>query len=135
MNDSNRQLWVRIAIVGILYTGIGLTSSRLAAALPFHAQFWRLCAFGVSGLVLLGHITYERVRLRNSLRATAWHASAAVAFGAFAIACAANIRDLASTSGYRPSMLIALVAWPFLTAVPTFVVALVIAAVLGWKRR
>jgi hypothetical protein len=32
-------------------------------------------------------------------------------------------------------MLIALVAWPLLTAVPAFIVALVVAAGLGVKRR
>ena len=62
-------------------------------------------------------------------------ARAAVAFGAFALALAANIHDLGSASGYRPRMLIALVAWPLLTGVPAFIVALVVAAGLGLKRR
>ncbi len=36
----------------------------------------------------------------------------AVAFGAFALALMANVHDLGSSAGYRPRMLIALVAWP-----------------------
>ena len=60
-------------------------------------------------------------------------ASAAVALGAFALALAANIHDLGSASGYRPRMLIALVAWPLLTAVPAFIVALVLAAGISVK--
>ena len=62
------------------------------------------------------------------------HASVAVAVGAFALALVANIHDLGSATGYRPRMLIALVAWPLLTAVPAFIVALVVAAGLGVKR-
>jgi hypothetical protein len=59
---------------------------------------------------------------------TALHLSAAVALGAFALALSANIHDLASPSGYRPRMLVALIAWPVLTAVPAFIVALAMAA-------
>jgi hypothetical protein len=81
------------------------------------------------------HIAYEHFRLRNTALPTAWHAAAAVAFGAFARALAANVHDLGSASGYRPRMLIALVAWPLLTAVPAFLVALVVAAGLGVTRR
>jgi hypothetical protein len=62
--------------------------------------------------------------------------SAAVALGALGLALAANIHELGSDSGYRLGMLIALIAWPLLTAVPAFVLALVVAAGLGvrWSR-
>jgi hypothetical protein len=83
-------------------------------------------------VVFAVHIAYEHFRLRNTARLTAWHASLAVAFGAFGLALVANLHDLASASGYRPRMLIALVAWPLLMAVPAFIVAL--AAGLGMKR-
>ena len=96
---------------------------------------WRLSAFVVSAVVFAAHIAHEHFRIRNTSGLTAWHASVGVAFGAFALALAANIHDLGSASGYRHRMLIALVAWPALTAVPAFVVALVAAAVLGLRRR
>jgi hypothetical protein len=95
--------------------------------------FWRLSAFIISALVFAAHMAYEHFRLRNTTRLTAWHTSVAVAFGAFALALVANIHDLGSASGYRPRMLIALVAWPLLTAVPAFIVALVLAAGLSVK--
>jgi hypothetical protein len=85
--------------------------------------------------VFAAHIAHEHFRLRNTARPTAWHTSTAVALGAFAVALAANIHDLGSASGYRPRLLIALVAWPVLTAVPAFIVALAVAAGLGVKRR
>src|SRR5882762_11965212 len=137
MDDSDRQRWLSIVILaGVLYLAIGLASGALAgAAASYQIQFfWRLSAFAFSAVVFAVHIAYEHFRLRNRARPTAWHASVAVAFGAFALALAANVHDLGSASGYRPRMLIALVAWPLLTALPAFIVALVLAAVLGVKR-
>ena len=137
MNDSVRQRWLSTAIlVGLVYLVVGITSATLAGAAASNQMrfIWRLSAFIISAVVFAAHIAYEHFRLRNTARPTAWHASVAVAFGAFALALVANIHDLGSASGYRPRMLIALVAWPLLTAVPAFIVALVVAAGLGVKR-
>jgi nitrate reductase NapE component len=133
MDDPSRQRWISIAIlVGLLYPAIAVASSELAAAVASSQMqfFWRLSAFVISGVVLAAHIAYEYFRLRNTMWPTAWHAALAVALGAFVLALMANIHDLVSASGYRSRMLIALVAWPILTAVPAFIVALVVAAVL-----
>jgi cytochrome bd-type quinol oxidase subunit 2 len=137
MDDSSRQRWTSTAILlGLLYLAVGLVSAALAGAAPSSQRqfFWRLSAFVISGVAFAAHIAHEHLRLRNTAQRTAWHASAAVAFGAFGLAVAANIHDLASASGYRPRMLIAFVTWPLLTAVPAFIVALVLAALLGVKR-
>jgi hypothetical protein len=137
MDDSSRQRWLSTAIlVGMLYPAVGIASAALAGAAASNQMrsFWRLSAFVISAVMFAAHLAYERFRLCNSARPTAWHASVAVAVGAFALALAANIHDLWSASGYRPRMLIALVAWPLLTAVPAFIVALVVAAGLGVKR-
>ena len=138
MHSSSRQRWLSTAILaGVIYLAVGLVSSALAgaAASDQMRSFWRLSAFVISAVVFATHIAHEHFRLRNTARPTAWHASVGVAFGAFGLALAANIHDLASASGYRPRMLIALVAWPALTAVPAFLVALVVAALLGLSRR
>src|SRR6266850_5046568 len=137
MNASSNQRWLSTVIpVGVLYFAVGIASAALAGAATSNQMrsFWRLSAFVICALVFAAHIAYEHFRLRNTARPTAWHASVAVASGAFALALVANIHDLGSASVYRPRMLIALVAWPLLTAVPAFVVALVVAAVLGAKR-
>ncbi len=137
MDDSGRQRWLGKAIlVGMLYLAAGMAFGALAGAAASDQLrfFWRLSAFVISGVVFAVHIADEHFRLRNTARPTAWHASVAVACGGFALAFVANIHDLGSASGYRPRMLIALVAWPLLTAVPAFVVALVVAAGLGVKR-
>jgi hypothetical protein len=138
MNHSGYQRWHMTAIlVGALYLVVGLASAALAGAAASSQMqfFWRLSAFVISAVVFAAHIAHEHVRLRNTARPTAWHTSMAVAIGGFALALVANIHDLGSASGYRPRMLIALVAWPLLTAVPAFIVALAVAAGLGVKRR
>ena len=138
MDNSGHQRWLStVMLVGVLYLAVGITSATLAGAAASNQtrSFWRLSAFIISAVVFSAHIAYEHFRLRNTARPIAWHASVAVAFGAFALALVANIHDLGSASGYRPRMLIALVAWPLLTALPAFIVALAAAAGLGRVRR
>ena len=138
MDDSPRQRWLPTAIVaGVLYPVVGIAFAALAGAAQSKQTlfFWRLSAFVVSGVVFAVHIAIEHFRLRNTARRLAWHTAFAVALGALLLALAANIHDLGSASGYRPRMLIAFVAWPLFTAVPAFIVAFVVAAVLGLKRR
>jgi hypothetical protein len=97
--------------------------------------FWRLSAFIISAVVFAAHIGWEHFRTHNPARAVAWHTSVGAALGGLALALSANIHDLGSATGYRPRMIVALVAWPLLMAVPAFVVALLVAAGFGAKRR
>ena len=125
-----------LVLVGTLYLVVNLASAKLAETAgsgPMQV-FWRRSAFILCGLVFLAHIAYEQLRLRNATRSTAWHAAVAVALGALGLAVLANIHELQSASGFRPRMLVALVAWPLLTAVPAFIVALVLAPRLGLTR-
>jgi hypothetical protein len=136
MNDPARSHPLRtVILVGLLYFVAGSASIALAAAAGSGSmrQFWRWSAFVVSAVVFVGHIMQER-RLRNTAWPTAWHVSAAVAFGAFALALGANLHDMGSAAGYRPRMVLALAAWPLLTAVPAFVVALAVAAGLATRK-
>ncbi len=91
---------------------------------------WRRLAWLVSGIGFAAHIVYGHYRLANPPRTTAMHASIAAALGAGALAVAANLHEWMAASSYRPSIAMALVAWPLLTVVPAFVVAMVAAAVL-----
>jgi hypothetical protein len=138
MDDAGRQRWLSpVILVGVLYLAVGIAFGALAGAAASNQMrsFWRLSAYVVSAVVFAAHIAYEHFRLRNPARPAAWHASVAVAFGAFGLALVANSHDLGSASGYRPRMLIAMVAWPLLTAVPAFIVAFAVAAGLGVKRQ
>lgn len=135
MNKSGHQCWwISSLLISFLYPAIGIVSAMLAgAAASGQMRFiWRLSAFVGSAAVLAVHTAYERVRLRSTARLTAWHTSAAVALGAFWLALIANVHDLGSAAGYRPKMLIALAAWPLITAVPAFFAALILSA--GFSR-
>jgi vacuolar-type H+-ATPase subunit I/STV1 len=134
MDESGRKPWIRaVILVGVVYFVVGMVFAELAkSAVSDQVRFmWRLAAWVACAAAYAAHIGYEHFRLNNSPRVTARHVAIAVALGAFLLAVAANIHDLGSASGYRPRMLIALVAWPLLTAVPAFLVALAVAAVLA----
>jgi hypothetical protein len=128
MDASHRQGWVRVALlVGVAYLLIG----RVFASPTDHARVWRLAAWLVSGVVYTAHIGYEHFTLGYSSRVTAVHTALAVAVGAFALALAGMMHSLSTESGIRPAWLLALVAWPAVTAIPAFLVALVIGMALA----
>ena len=134
MNVSSRS-WVRaLLLVAVAYAAIGIVFARLAVDAN-HVRVWRLAAWLASAVVAAAHIWYEQYRLGSAPRPTALHAAAAVALGAFGLALAANVHWLfAGTHGQRPPLL-ALPVWPVVTAVPAFLAALAIAAVLARFRR
>ena len=138
MNAPERKTWLRTALfTGLVYFAIAIgfgAFARWAETASMRVN-WNRLAFLASGIIFLVHIGYEHFRLRNSPRVIATHVSLAVACGAFALALSANIHDLGSAAGYRLRLLVALPVWPILTGVPAFIVALVAAAVLNFKRR
>ena len=130
MDVSGRRLWVRAMIlVAVSYVVIGIGFAALAKS--DHVRLWRLAAWVASALVAAAHIGYEHYRLGSSPRPTALHAAGAVALGTFGLALAANAHWLfAGTYGQRAPLL-ALPVWPVITAVPAFLGALAVAAVLA----
>ncbi len=138
MNASNRQPWLRtVILVGVVYLVVGIAFGTLAgwSASNQMRVTWRLLAFFVSAIAFAIHIGYEHLHFGNSALVTAFRACLAVAVGAFALAVAANIHGQWVGSTHQRSLIFALVAWPLLTAVPAFVVALISAALLGLRRR
>ena len=117
-------------LAGVVYFLIGRVS------LPVdHVRAWRLAAWVVSGGVYAAHVWYEHFRLRNSPRVTALHVALAVAIGAFGLAVAGMIHSLSTASTIRPAWLVALGAWPAITAAPAFLGALVAAGLLTRRQR
>jgi hypothetical protein len=119
-----------VLFLGGLYLVAGLVSAGLAksAASDQIRVAWRLAAWVISAVGFATHIGYEQIRLRSSPATTALHAASAVALGAFGLAVAARLH-----SQHFPAF--ALVLWPVATALPAFVVALAVAAVLSRTRR
>ena len=117
------------AVYGV--AGIGFGALAGWAPSPQMREAWRLAAWLTSAAAFAAHIGYEHFRLRSSPRTTAWHAAAAVAVGAFALAVAANVHALRVAPSYNRLLAVALVVWPAMTAAPAFVVALAAAAGLA----
>lgn len=84
-----------------------------------------------SGVAFAAHIAYEHFELRNPPRVAASHAAFAVAVGALGLAVAGMIHSLWAGTPLRLAWLLALVAWPAITAVPAFLVALAASALLA----
>ena len=130
---------LRLALLlAAAYLLIGITFGQFSDWAPTNAMrlMWRRLAWLVSGVGFAAHISYGLFGLGNSPLGTAMYASIAAALGAGTLALAANVHELMATSNYRPSMAVALVAWPLLTAIPAFFVALAAAAALNrWCRR
>ena len=128
MTTPNRIRWFGcVILVGALYGAIGIVF-----AWPANQRFWRLAAWGVSGVIFVSQIGYEQLWLRNSRVPTAVHAALAAALGGFLLAVGAMVHA-ALTPIHAPyrRFLIALVAWPIITGVPALLVALVVTVVLG----
>jgi len=131
--DISGRPWIRAMILfAVAYAVIGVGFGLLASSADTHyVRLWRLAAWGASAVVAAGQVGYEHFRLGSSPRSTALHAAGAVALGAFGLALAANIHSLFAPAQGQRLPLIALVAWPVITAVPAFLAALVLAAVLA----
>ncbi len=120
--------WPRAALIaGVVYLVIG----RTFAWPTDHVVAWRWAAWAVSGAVFATHIGYEHFGSRHSPLATALHAAVAVAIGAFGLAVAGALNSLRTTAAIQPLWLLAFVAWPALTALPAFLMALAASAVLA----
>ncbi len=136
MHTSDSKQWLRTAVlVGTVYFVIGIAFSAFARMPGSNPKTWNLLSFVISAVVFAIHLRYEHFRLHNSPRITALHVSMAVALGAFALAVSANVHGIIVGSNRQGLLAFALVAWPAMTAVPAFLLALAAAAGLALKRR
>ena len=110
------------ALFGAWYALVGITF----AVPSTHVRAWRLGAWIVSAMAYAVHMAYERFRLRNSPSSSALHVAFGVALGALGLAVGANIHSLSagSTNQQHQLLLLSLVIWPVITALPAFLVAL-----------
>jgi hypothetical protein len=125
--SAMRKRWLVAALlVGFVYFVIGRAFARPTT----HVQFWRLAAWVTSGIAYAGQIAYEHFQLRSSPGSLAFHAAVAAAIGAFALALGGFIHSIGGPAP-RHLWYLALVVWPLVTFAPAFIVALVLAIVLG----
>ena len=99
---------------------VAMCRSMLSATLVIYAVLLLLALFSVIPFaLLLQQLGIARVIALGVLGIVAL----GVAMGAFGLAAAATIHAL-TTGNYRVAYLFALVAWPAITALPAFLVAL-----------
>ena len=124
-------------LLGAVYFAFGVAFAAFTSWSESNSMrvTWNRLGFLLSAVAFVLHIGYEHFRLGNSPRITAGHVSIAVALGAFALAVSANIHGYRVGSNNKRLLALALVAWPAITAVPAFLVALVVAAGLAFRRR
>jgi uncharacterized membrane protein YjfL (UPF0719 family) len=133
MKTSDRQSWLRaMLIASILYIVIGIifplfSKSSATNSLP---NIWRVISFLVSAVVFGIHIGYEHSRLNKTPLIIAFHTALAVAIGTIALAVFAYIRVLLASSNSHSTILIAILIWPIVTGILSFLVALVAAVII-----
>jgi hypothetical protein len=133
VDAADRRSWIRaMIVVAVTYAVIGIGFASLARSPdPDRVRLWRLAAWAASAAAAAAHIGYAHYRLRGSPRATALYAAGAVALGAFGLAVAANVHWLLAGRPGQHAPLLALPIWPVITAVPAFLGALAVAALLA----
>jgi hypothetical protein len=127
-----------VLFLGVVYFVAGILFGTLANRADSHQMLvrWRLAAWVVSAAAFGAHIAYEQVRLRSSPSLAALHVSSAAGLGAFGLAVAANVHaQTVSAHQHSLALALSLVIWPVITALPGFVVALVLAILFARARR
>ena len=116
-----------ILLAGVAYVLIGVGTSILAAGVSSSVggKAWRLAAWLLSLLVFAGHLAVERSRDARRVRVAA-RVALAVAIGAFGVAALGPLRMHWGEPARVRLVMLSLVAWPLLTAVPAFVVAFLV---------
>ena len=120
--------------IGVAYFIIGYVFGELddLGVTARGVFLWRLGAWVLSALTFAVHLWLEYARFRNTPFAIALHAALAVAFGAFLLAVGATLHAVwIASSAPLWRYFIALVAWPIFTAVPAFLVAVIVATGLS----
>jgi Na+/H+ antiporter NhaC len=115
-----------ILLAGVAYVVIGMGTATLAAhaASPTGVTRWRLAAFLLSFVVFGIHFLVERKRHRHR-RTSAMTLALGVALGALGVAAFGPMRAHWADPSRLKLVMLSLIAWPILTGVPAFVVALI----------
>ena len=126
-----RRWFGRACLVALVYSIAGIVFGALAGRAPSHhgVVAWRLAAWLVSAITFAAHIWVDGERRGFPPLQSAYHAAVGAGLGALGLAAAAASHShLAHTANRFP--LSALIIWPLITAIPAFLAAYVVAAVL-----
>ena len=118
--------WLRAALVAaaVYFLISGVALAEIAGRAPSEsARFaWRMTSWAIGALAITVHIAYEQLVLRSRPLVAAFHVALGVAIGMALLAASALVRALATGTG-KPALLgLAIVLWPVVAGVPTFLV-------------
>ncbi|MGA2384364.1 MAG: hypothetical protein ABSG61_13115 [Gemmatimonadales bacterium] len=133
---SGSRLWLRVVLWGLAYSVIGVVTAALSRGAPSGEmkQIWRLAAWALSLGVFAASFGDERSRSGGAPPATALRAALPVALGGFLLAVWATVHSMSTGAGRLAAHVIALVAWPAMLGVASFLVGWAAAAVLARKK-
>jgi len=128
----NRWIPAALLAAAVYFLISGLLLAELAGHAPTQsARFaWRMTSWIIGALTIAAHFGWEQLRLRSTPLATALHVACGVAIGMSALATAALIRALVTGTGKPGLLVFAIVLWPLVGGLPTFLVTLAGASVL-----
>lgn len=129
-----RTATVLLAGVAYVIAGAGTATLSRVASSPASARSWRLAAWLLSLAIFVTHFIIERKR-RSQPSSVAARVAIAVAIGAFGVAMLGPVRAHWGEAGRLKLTLLSIVAWPVITGVPAFVVALIGGLALDRLRR
>ena len=136
LSPAPRRRIATILLAGAAYVLAGTGTAALSrfASSPASAKTWRLAAWLLSLAIFAIHFFIERNRrLRPS--SVAARVAIAVAIGALGVAVLGPVRAHWGDAGRLKLALLSIVAWPVITGVPAFVVALIGGVALDRLRR
>ena len=124
-----------LLIPSVAYVLIGVGTAALAgmATSPGAVKGWRLAAWLLSLGVFGMHLASERRRHHRAL-AVATRVALGVALGALGLAAFGPVRSHWGEPSRLKLIVLSLVAWPLLTGLPAFVVALIGGRLLDYMR-
>lgn len=123
-----------LASAGYVVAGSGLATLTGLASSPAGVKAWRLSSWILSLLIFGCHFAGERrLRARPVLSATI--VACAVALGALGVAALGPLRAHWGDPARSRLIMLSIVAWPLLTGVPAFLVALGARIVVDRARR
>ena len=113
-----------LASAGYVLAGNGFAILTGFASSPAGVKAWRLGSWLLSLLIFACHFAGER-RLRTRPLSSATILAGAVALGAFGVAALGPLRAHWGDPARSRLVLLSIVAWPLITGVPAFFVALI----------
>jgi hypothetical protein len=134
MTTTVRSRMFVLASAGYIFAGSGTAFLAGSASSPAGVKAWRLGSWILSLLIFACHFAGE-LRFRTRPRNSAGIIACAVALGAFGVAVLGPLRAHWGEPDRSRLALLSIVAWPLITGVPAFFVALCARLLVDRARR